>query len=59
MLPIAGGEQTRLLWRKSIVIRSILLGRLLAPLTDRVKQALAARVIDDMTAEAVRASGRW
>ena len=58
VLPVAGGEQTRLLWRESIVIRPILLGRLLAPLTDRVNEALFARVIDDMAAEAVRASGR-
>ena len=57
VLPIAGGEQTRLLWRENIVIRPSFLGRLLGPLTDRVNKALFARVIDDMAAEAVRASG--
>ena len=57
MLPIAGGEQTRLLWRENIVIRPIPLGRLLAPLTDRFNKALFARVVDAMAAEAVRAQG--
>jgi uncharacterized protein YndB with AHSA1/START domain len=56
--PIAGGEQTRLLWRENIVIRPVLLGRLLAPLTDRVNEALFAKVIDEMVAEAVCAFGR-
>lgn len=56
--PIAGGEQTQLLWRENIVIRPILLGRLLAPLMDRVNKALFAKVIDAMAAEAVRASGQ-
>lgn len=54
VLPVAGGEQTRLLWREDIVIRPTLLGRLLAPLTDRLNKALFARVIDEMAAEAVR-----
>lgn len=58
VLPIANGEQTQLLWRENIVIRPTFLGRLLAPLTDRVNQALFARVIDQMAAEAVRASGQ-
>jgi len=58
VLPLAGGEQTRLLWREDILIRPILLGRLLAPLTDRVNKALFATVVDSMAAEAVRASGR-
>jgi uncharacterized protein YndB with AHSA1/START domain len=58
VLPIAGGEQTRLLWRENIVIRPISLGRLLAPLTDLFNQALFARVVDAMVAEAVRASVR-
>lgn len=57
VLPIAGGEQTRLLWRENIVIRPILLGRLLAPLTDRVNRALFAKVVDAMAAEAVRTPG--
>ena len=58
VLPIAGGEQTLLLWRENIVIRPIPLGRLLAPLTDRVNEALFAKVVDDMAAEAVRSSGQ-
>lgn len=58
VLPIAGGEQTQLLWREHIVIRPILLGRLLAPLTDRVNRALFARAIDAMVAEAARTSGQ-
>ena len=58
VLPIAGGEQTRLLWRENIVIRPIPLGRLLAPLTDRASEALFATVIDNIAAEAVRASGQ-
>ena len=56
VLPIAGGERTRLLWRENIVFRPILLGRLLTPLTDRFNKALFATVIDNMAAEAVRAS---
>lgn len=58
VLPVAGGEQTQLLWRENIVIRPVPLGRLLAPLTDRVNKALFAKVVDDMAAEAVRASGQ-
>ena len=58
VLPVAGGEQTQLLWRENIVIRPVPLGRLLAPLTDRVNEALFAKVVDDMAAEAVRASGQ-
>ena len=58
VLPIAGGEQTLLLWRENIVIRPIPLGRLLAPLTDRVNEALFAKVVNDMAAEAVRSSGQ-
>lgn len=58
VLPIAGGEQTRLLWRENVVIRPILLGRLLAPLTDRLNRALFAKVVDAMAAEAVRTPGR-
>ena len=58
VLPIAGGEQTLLLWRENIVIRPLPLGRLLAPLTDRVNEALFAKVVDDMAAEAVRSSGQ-
>jgi uncharacterized protein YndB with AHSA1/START domain len=56
--PISGGRQTQLLWRENIVVRPVLLGRLLAPLTDRVNRALFAKVIDEMVAEAVRACGR-
>lgn len=56
--PVAGGQQTHLRWRESIVLRPVLLGRLLAPLTDRLNEALFASVIDDMAAEAVRASGQ-
>ena len=55
--PIAGGAQTRLLWRENIVLRPIFLGRLLALLMDPVNRALFARVIDEMVAEALRASG--
>jgi uncharacterized protein YndB with AHSA1/START domain len=57
VLPVAGGQQTRLLWRESVVIRPIPLGRLLAPLADRFNEALFARVIDEMVAEAELASG--
>jgi hypothetical protein len=57
VLPIAGGKQTRLLWRENIVIMPIPLGRLLAPLADRFNEALFARVIDEMVAEAELASG--
>ena len=57
VLPAGNGEQTWLIWRENIVIRPSFLGRLLGPLTDRVNKALFARVIDDMAAEAVRASG--
>ncbi len=54
--PVADGQQTLLLWRENIVIRPTALGRLLAPLTDRLNKALFAAVIDDMAAEAVRGS---
>jgi uncharacterized protein YndB with AHSA1/START domain len=56
--PIAGGQQTLLLWRENIVIRPVRLGRWLAPLTDRLNKALFARVVDAMAAEAVRVGGR-
>ena len=49
VVPIAGGQHTRLLWRENIVLRPVVLGRFLAPLTDRFNQALFARVIDQMT----------
>jgi uncharacterized protein YndB with AHSA1/START domain len=55
VLPLAGGQQTRLWWRESIVIRPVVLGRLLSPLTDTFNRALFSRVIDAMVAEAVRA----
>ena len=58
VLPAANGAQTRLIWRENIVIRPVILGRLLAPLTDRVNRALFARVVDKMAAEAVFGSGR-
>ena len=58
VLPVASGQQTLLLWRENIVIRPVLLGRLLAPLTDRFNEALFATVIDHMTAEAVRGSAQ-
>jgi len=58
VLPIAGGEQTRLLWRENIVIRPAVFGRFVAPLTDRLNRVLFAAVIDAMAAEAVRTSGR-
>jgi hypothetical protein len=58
VLPVGGGERTRLLWRENIVIRPTVLGRVLAPLTDRLNAALFGRVIDRMAAEAVRASGQ-
>lgn len=53
VLPFAGGQQTRLLWRESIVLRPVFLGRLLAPLMDPLNKALFSRVIDAMVAEAV------
>jgi uncharacterized protein YndB with AHSA1/START domain len=56
VLPLADGRQTRLLWRESIVVRPVLLGRLLSPLTDRFNRALFTRVVDAMVAEAVRAA---
>jgi carbon monoxide dehydrogenase subunit G len=55
--PLQDGEQTRLVWRENIVIRPTFLGRLLAPLADRINKAMFTRVIADMAAEAVRASG--
>lgn len=58
VLPIAGGEQTQLVWCENILVRPIFLGRLLAPLTDRVNRALFAKVVDAMATEAVRASGQ-
>jgi uncharacterized protein YndB with AHSA1/START domain len=58
VLPDAGGARTRLVWRENIVIRPTVLGRVLAPLTDRLNAALFGRVIDRMAAEAVRASGQ-
>jgi uncharacterized protein YndB with AHSA1/START domain len=58
VVPTAGGANTRLVWLESIGLRPALLGRLLAPLTDRVSRALFARVVDAMAAEAVRACGR-
>jgi hypothetical protein len=58
LLPIAGGRQTRLVWRENIVLRPVSLGRVMAPLTDRFNTVLFARVVDAMAAEAVRASGR-
>jgi hypothetical protein len=59
VLAIAGGDQTRLLWRESIVGRPRFLGRLLVRLTDRVNEALFAKGSDDMPAEAMRASGQF
>ncbi len=56
--PVADGQQTLLLWRENIVIRPTGLGRLLAPLTDRLNEALFAAVIDKMAAEAVRGSAQ-
>jgi len=58
VVPVDGGQSTRLLWRENIVIRPIIVGRLLAPLTDRLNEALFSRVVDAMSAEAVLASGR-
>jgi hypothetical protein len=58
VLPLAGGEQTQLLWRENMAVRPAFLGRLLGPLTDRFNRALFARVIDAMAAEAVHASRR-
>ena len=58
VLAIAGGDQTRLLWRESIVGRPRFLGRFLVPLTDRVNEALFAKGNDDMPAETMRASGQ-
>jgi uncharacterized protein YndB with AHSA1/START domain len=58
VLPVDGGQQTRLLWRENIVIRPVIVGRLLGPLTDRLNKALVSIVVDHMMAEAVLASGR-
>lgn len=58
VLPIADGDQTQLVWRENIVIRPVVLGRLLVPLTDRINRALFARVVDAMAAEAVHASAQ-
>ena len=58
VLPMANGEQTQLVWRENIVIRPVVLGRLLVPLTDRINRALFARVVDAMAAEAVHASAQ-
>jgi len=58
VLPAGNGEQTWLTWRENIVIRPVVLGRLLAPLTDRVNRALFARVVDKMAAEAVLGLGQ-
>ncbi len=58
VLPLAGGEQTQLLWRENIVIRPIRLGNLLAALTDRFNRVLFTRVVNAMAAEAMRAPGR-
>jgi uncharacterized protein YndB with AHSA1/START domain len=58
VLPTAGGANTRLVWRESIVVRPVPLGRLLSPLTDRLSKVLFARVLDAMAAEAVRSAGR-
>jgi uncharacterized protein YndB with AHSA1/START domain len=57
VLPIAGGQQTQLLWHENIVIRPILLGRLLAPLTDRCNKALFRKVVNAMALDAERAPG--
>jgi len=46
-----------LLWRENIVLRPLIVGRLLAPLTDRLNEALFSKVVDDMAAEAVLAPG--
>jgi len=57
VLPLDGGQRTRLLWRENIVIRPIIVGRLVAPLTDRLNEVLFSKVVDDMAAEAVLAPG--
>jgi len=58
VLPVAGGEQTQLLWRENIAIRPLVIGRLLAPLTDRFTKALFAGVVDAVAAEAAGCPGR-
>lgn len=58
VVPIANGEQTQLVWRENIVIRPVVLGRLLVPLTGRINRVVFARVVDAMAAEAVRASAQ-
>ncbi len=58
VLPIANGEQTHLVWRENIVIRPVVLGRLLVPLTDRINRALFDRAVGAMAAEAVHASAQ-
>lgn len=56
--PLAGGQQTLLVWRENIVIRPAPVGRLLGPLTDRFNKALFSQVVDAMADEAVGAPGR-
>ena len=58
VLPVAGGEQTRLVWRENIVIRPTPVGRLLAPFTDPFNRALFTKVVDAMATEAVGAQRR-
>lgn len=58
VLLLAGGEQTQLRWHEDIVIRSVRFGRLLAPLTDRVNEALFINVVNAMAVEAERAPGQ-
>jgi hypothetical protein len=55
--PIAGGKHTRLSWRENIVNAALVLGRLRARLTDRVHDALCAKVIDHV-ATSLRASAQ-
>jgi hypothetical protein len=55
---VAGGEQTRLVWRENIVIRPTPVGRLLAPFTDPFNRALFTKVVDAMATEAVGAQRR-
>jgi uncharacterized protein YndB with AHSA1/START domain len=58
VLPLAGGQQTRLVWRENIVIRPTTVGRLVAPLTDLFNRALFSTVVDAMATEAVSPPGR-
>ena len=57
VMPIAGGEHTRLSWRENVVHAALVLGRFRACRMDRVNHALCAKVIDHV-ATSLRASAQ-